>query len=254
MGGLRGQDRTPGMPVRARRNAQNLASRVEFIDPAGVIYLDGDGYVQLLIDPSKGLEQLSAGIAINLATDPGLEFDSNNGIRAKVAAPVKRDSSGIGLNVGTGLTTSSSNLVLAPDYGELWTHTSATVTISSTNTWYSITGIDTAGNLKGATQDATYGYQLVAATAGKYLVNWEVSGSGGNLSEYHVGVTVDGAAPAGKTHAHFIGSGSPTHVSGTAILSLTASQAIWLQIQDLQTPSQDYDLEQGSINMIWIGE
>lgn len=118
MSGLRGQVREPGGSARARRNSQNLASNVEFIGDNEVIVLNGDGELTLtlasagglanvsneltiLLNPTNsGLALTSAGIAVNLATDPGLEFDSNAlRVLANTSAGIERTSSGIGVDL-----------------------------------------------------------------------------------------------------------------------------------------------------------
>ncbi len=76
------QQRTPRQDTRSRRNAARLAQ-------AGQV---GSGLTV------NGLGQIS----IWLATDPGLEFNAG-ALRAKVAAPISRGASGIGLAFGTGL-------------------------------------------------------------------------------------------------------------------------------------------------------
>ncbi len=66
MAGLRGQDRNPGQTVRTRRNAQNLASAVQFIAPDGTIFVDGDGYFQVRLNTAGGIYDTGTGIAIRL--------------------------------------------------------------------------------------------------------------------------------------------------------------------------------------------
>jgi hypothetical protein len=76
------QSRLPREHTRARRNADRLRLAGEF----------GDGLI------ANALGQLSIG----LSATPGLEFDSGL-LQAKVAAPIIRTASGIGLSFGTGL-------------------------------------------------------------------------------------------------------------------------------------------------------
>ena len=114
--GLKGQDRTPGQPVRARRNFDHLAGDVPWISADEVIALTGDGIltltlksdgglendagelainldstpglvlaaggIKVLLDPSEPGLQLTSGLKVLLATDPGLEFSS--GVRVKL--------------------------------------------------------------------------------------------------------------------------------------------------------------------------
>lgn len=117
MAGLRGQDRTPRAGVRERRNFDNLASVLEFVGAGEVIQVNPDGVfvvvlrddgglendageLAVLLDPTEpGLQLSNDGLKLLLASDPGLELSS--GLRAKVAAPIIRDSSGIGLALAT---------------------------------------------------------------------------------------------------------------------------------------------------------
>ncbi len=82
--GLEGITGTPRADTRQRRNWQRMAA----------------DFVALLGD---GLGLSGAGlISVSLATDPGLEFSSGD-LRVKVAAPIIRNASGVGLSFGTGL-------------------------------------------------------------------------------------------------------------------------------------------------------
>ena len=63
-----------------------------------------------MIDPTGGLQQSGDGtFSILLDTNPGLAT-SSSGLTAVVAAPVKLDANGIGLNIGEGLQLSGSDL------------------------------------------------------------------------------------------------------------------------------------------------
>lgn len=100
MSGLKGQLRTPREDPRARRNADGLASNVEFVGGGGIVLTD-DGELQ-----------------IDLASDPGLELASG-ALRALVTGVLERTASGLALNIGPGLANSAGALVvdLAADPG-----------------------------------------------------------------------------------------------------------------------------------------
>lgn len=96
MAGLRGQVREPGADPRARRNSQNLAEQVDFVDPAGVISIDGDGYLALALASDGGLTVASSELTLDLDTDPGLAL-SASGLTAVVQGVLDIDASGIKL-------------------------------------------------------------------------------------------------------------------------------------------------------------
>lgn len=72
MAGLRGQSREPNhISPRERRNSQNLASQVRFIDPDSPITIDGSGRLQLTLTAAGGLVVVSSALGILL--DPAGE-------------------------------------------------------------------------------------------------------------------------------------------------------------------------------------
>jgi len=128
MAGAFKQSRLPREDTRTRRNAQRFSSPdVNVADTSAGLSLDpATGALKLDLATDPGLEfnsgdlrvkvaspikRDSNGVGLTLATDPGLEL-SSGALQAKVDNPVKRDASGIGLNIGTGLELSGSDLAL----------------------------------------------------------------------------------------------------------------------------------------------
>jgi len=103
MSGLRGISRLPRtQDPRARRNAAALASDVSFVGGGNVIVVDGAGFLSVTL--GAGLENAAAALAIDLATDPGLEFSSGDlQVKIKASSGVVRDADGLSVAVGDGL-------------------------------------------------------------------------------------------------------------------------------------------------------
>ena len=101
MPGLRGQNRTPGMPARTRRNFDQLSGEAEFA-VGGIITLDDEG--RFTIATGDGVTIVSDQLVAALVTDGGLEFSggeiqldlhdtapgleiiASNGLRVKLVA------------------------------------------------------------------------------------------------------------------------------------------------------------------------
>ena len=128
--GLKGMAREIRGDPRQRRNATRLAA--DFDAVGGALSLSDDGEIVLDINDNGGLEQ-SDGLAINLATTPGLQLASNelsvlldptepglqltsglkvllaangglelsSGLKAKVDTPLNLGASGIGIDAAT---------------------------------------------------------------------------------------------------------------------------------------------------------
>jgi len=136
MAGLKGQVRTPRTTARLRRNSSRLATEAEFVGVGQVIALD-EGVLVVVLDTDPGLENnsgalrvkikaasgivrdadglsidatafigpaqvisLSSGVlALDLATDPGLENSSGAlQVKIKAASGVIRDADGLSID------------------------------------------------------------------------------------------------------------------------------------------------------------
>ncbi|MCC7407393.1 MAG: hypothetical protein IT442_04935 [Phycisphaeraceae bacterium] len=214
MPGLRGQSRIPQTrDPRLRRNSQNLASTLPFINPGSAIGVDGDGKftlniatdepftqttglaltlgatpglsktsgsLKVLLDATEPGLQLTSGLKVLLATDPGLEFST--GLRAKVVAGggIARGSGGLSFNI---LTTTGDLLGWSSALGRLGVGANQTVlTADSGQTFgfkWGTNALDASGN-------------LVAATAGTGLLVKEGSDATLGLATLALGtVTVN---------------------------------------------------------------
>lgn len=106
MPGLKGISRLPRHDQRSRRNSQQLARQFPIAVP---LAFNAAGY--LTVGLGDGLAESSGVLVVDLATTPGLEFSTAK-LRVKIQNPIKRDASGIGLNIGSGLTLSGADLIV----------------------------------------------------------------------------------------------------------------------------------------------
>lgn len=106
MAGFAKQDRTPRAGRRIRRNAGKLNK--DFLGYTGGVTVDGDGKVTLNLADNAGLVQ-TGGLAINLASTPGLQLSTNE-LSVVAQGVLSIDAGGVKLNHGTGLQNDSGTL------------------------------------------------------------------------------------------------------------------------------------------------
>jgi hypothetical protein len=66
--GLKGFVREPRVTARERRNSVALAGDPQFVGAGSVIFLDGDGILQILLDTPSGLENNAGALRLDLDT------------------------------------------------------------------------------------------------------------------------------------------------------------------------------------------
>lgn len=107
------QDRLPRASTRARRNSQRWRAGSSIVAADGGLAVNGDGKLAislvtpsglilnttgLAVDPSDtSLTLESAGVKVNLATDPGLEVSSGLRVKANNAKAITREAAGVGV-------------------------------------------------------------------------------------------------------------------------------------------------------------
>lgn len=94
MPGFKGQIREPEADPRARRNSQNLATSVEFINPGSIVQLDGDGTFTLNL--GTGVQDDGGTLKTN---DSQIVHDNLSGFVANEHV----DHSGVTVTGGTGI-------------------------------------------------------------------------------------------------------------------------------------------------------
>jgi hypothetical protein len=122
------------------------------------------------------------------------------------------------------------------------------------NTWYPISDSDmTDGSLIQAAHDGSG--KITVATSGKYLVNWSIAVDISNNNDHvQVGIIVDGAANAqGLNHAEATKANDHKALSGTAILALTAGQAVQIGLRTTDANTPTLGVDHLNITLVWLG-
>lgn len=141
-----------------------------------------------------------------------------------------------------------------PPFGMMFTDTSFTVTVASSDTWYEAdTGATnfTAGLLKNVTQSDHY---MVAVTAGYYEVEVSASlGTGAAGDKVAITIAVNGAATSyGHGHTTIANAASTSHVTAMAILNLAANDQVSIMVQN-HTAARNIEIDHAQAKMKYIG-
>jgi hypothetical protein len=109
------------------------------------------------------------------------------------------------------------------------------------------------GQLSGVTHDGSG--KLTLATAGKYLVNYSCSAECNTVNKHvQFAISVSGTE-VGDGIAHW-DTASPNqqfHVSGTAILAITAGQTIEVSIRTTDAGAPDLSVDHLNITVLQVG-
>ena len=140
-------------------------------------------------------------------------------------------------------------------YGSCWGNEIGwTQAAAVQNTWYEISDADMAdGQLSGVTHDGSG--KLTLATAGKYLVNYSCSAECNTVNK-HIQFTISLSGTEQNDGMSHWDTGSPNqqfHVSGTAILSVTAGQTIEVSGRTTDAGTPDISVDHLNITVLQVG-
>lgn len=159
-------------------------------------------------------------------------------------------------NTWTGTNTFNSNVFAKFIYGSIeGDNVGQTVVITVADTYVEIGGGLSTGTLNGFTfQNAK---ELKATYAGKYLVNWSISGQTASVAnkEMEGSIMINGVQTnaGGTAHAEVSpgGSGRPETVSASGIITLAVNDLVSLCVSN-HTDTTDFVIEHVSLTLLRI--
>ncbi len=139
-------------------------------------------------------------------------------------------------------------------YGSCWgNEINQTVSSAVQNTWYAVSDTDMSdGKLNLFTHDGSG--KLTATKAGTYLVNWNVTLEV-NSANKHIegGIMVNGTAQNDGQSHYESSANMESDISGTAIISLTASQYVEVCVRTTDTGTPNILIDDANLTIVMVG-
>jgi hypothetical protein len=186
----------------------------------------------------------------------------NLGLKKTGTAPYNMTLYGGNLTVGRLLATNVivvNNFTGNQMYAEMWFHNdtvlNATV-ITFPNVWYNVSALRGVQNSNNHT---TNGFNFVNGSlnctyAGRYTVNYCISGTTGNSNRYHFTMGIN-TVPQLNTEQHSRASsgGDDREVCGTGIMQLAVGDQTTLMVEN-EAGSNNFDVNSVNVNLLRIGD